>query len=86
MGGINITPVGLYPWLDACHILLLSQGKYTDAEPLYLRSIATMDQIPDPDQTILGETLNNLAGLLHAQVRGSSISLDIVYRDVLSRV
>lgn len=57
--------------------LILFQGKYTDAEPLYLRSIAIMDQTPVPDQNVLGVTLNNLASLFHTQVGGQGVLLEL---------
>ena len=50
------------------------QGKYQEADPLYLRSIGIFEQTLGPDHPVLAETLHNRAELMKAQVRGCCIS------------
>ncbi|CAN0589020.1 unnamed protein product, partial [Ectocarpus sp. 12 AP-2014] len=46
-----------------------SQGKYADADPLYLQAIEIQAKILGPEHQDLATTLNNLAALLEIQVR-----------------
>ena len=46
-----------------------SQGKYDYAEPLYERSLAIREKALGPEHPDVAQSLNNLAGLLRAQVR-----------------
>lgn len=48
---------------------LVLQGKYDEADPLYLRAIAITEKALGPDHPSLAESLNNRAELLTAQVR-----------------
>ncbi|CAN0523111.1 unnamed protein product [Ectocarpus sp. 8 AP-2014] len=43
---------------------LISQGKYDDAEPLYVRAIAIGEKVLGPEHPDLAVWLNNRAGLL----------------------
>ena len=49
--------------------LLLSQGKYAEAEPLYERSQAIQEKALGPEHPDVAAVLNNWAGLLESQVR-----------------
>ncbi|CAN0505877.1 unnamed protein product, partial [Ectocarpus sp. 12 AP-2014] len=49
--------------------LLQSQGKYDEAEPLYIRAIAIREKALGPDHPDVASCLNNLAGLRQSQVR-----------------
>ena len=49
--------------------LLLSQGKYAEAEPLYERSQAIQEKASGPEHPAVATVLNNWAGLLERQVR-----------------
>lgn len=46
-----------------------SQGWYAEAEPKYLRSLAIRESVRGPDHPDVATSLNNLASLLHRQVR-----------------
>lgn len=48
--------------------LLVSKGKYEEAEPLYKRSLSIDEKVYGPDQEVARD-LNNWAGLLAGQVR-----------------
>ena len=48
-----------------------AQGRYSDAEPLYKRSLSIREKALGPDHPDVGTTLNNLAGLYRAQGRYS---------------
>lgn len=53
------------------HSILLSfpaQGKYAEAEALYLRSLKIQEGILGPDHPDVATSLNDLAGLLELQV------------------
>ncbi|CAN0588611.1 unnamed protein product, partial [Ectocarpus sp. 12 AP-2014] len=43
------------------------QGKYEEAEPLYVRSLAIREKVLDPDHPDVALSLNNWAGLLTVQ-------------------
>lgn len=45
------------------------QGKYAEAEPLYIRSVSIKEEIFGPDHHEVSTVLCNLAGLFTAQVR-----------------
>ena len=47
------------------------QGRYTDAEPLYKRSLAIFERVLGPDHPDVAQALNNLAELYRAQGRYS---------------
>ena len=49
--------------------LLLSQGKYAEAEPLYERSQAIREKALGPEHPDVAQSLNNRAFLLKSQVR-----------------
>ena len=49
--------------------LLLPQGKYAEAEPLYERSQAILEKALGPEHPAVAVELNNRAGLLESQVR-----------------
>ena len=49
--------------------LLLSQGKYAEAEPLYERSQAIQEEALGPEHPAVAAVLSNRAGLLKSQVR-----------------
>ena len=49
--------------------LLLSQGKYAEAEPLYERSQAIREKALGPEHPAVATVLNNRASLLESQVR-----------------
>ena len=53
---------------------LLAQGKYEQAEPLYERSQAICEKALGPDHPDVAMVLNNRAGLLKSQVRGTRAS------------
>lgn len=55
--------------------LLVSQGKYAEAEPLYRRSQAIRERVLGPDHVVVATVLNNRAGLLTIQVRGKTMLL-----------
>jgi hypothetical protein len=42
--------------------LYYAQGKYTQAEPLYKRSLAIREKAFGPDHPVVGMSLNNLGG------------------------
>ncbi|CAM9963441.1 unnamed protein product, partial [Ascophyllum nodosum] len=48
--------------------LLLSQGKYDDAESLYKRALAILEEALGPRHPDVAENLNSLALLLQLQV------------------
>ena len=50
-------------------LLLYSQGKYAEAEPLYRRSLAIRKQRLGTEHPLVATSLNNLALLLDAQAR-----------------
>ena len=45
-----------------------NQGKYDDAEPLYKRALAILEETLGPRHPDVAISLNNLASLLHSQV------------------
>ncbi len=45
------------------------QGKYADAEPLYLRALAIVEKALGPEHPDVAASLNNLAALYHTQGR-----------------
>ena len=45
------------------------QGKFDEADPLYLRAIEIGEKTLGPEHPSLATTLNNRAGLLEQQVR-----------------
>ena len=45
------------------------QGRYSDAEPLYKRSITILEKALGPDHPELAANLNNLGALYQAQGR-----------------
>ena len=49
-------------------LFLANQGKYEDAEPLYERSLAILEETLGPRHPHVASSLNNLAGLLKSQV------------------
>ena len=55
--------------LNNLGLLYKTQGRYADAEPLYLRSLEIRKKALGPDHPDVGEGLNNLAALYHAQGR-----------------
>lgn len=50
-------------------LLYYTQGKYDEADPLFLRVIEIYEKSLGPDHPHLAVTLNNRAGLLCKQVR-----------------
>ncbi|CAN0113270.1 unnamed protein product, partial [Ectocarpus sp. 12 AP-2014] len=44
-----------------------SQGKYDEAEPLYIRAVAIREKALGPDHPDVASCLNNLADLLQSQ-------------------
>jgi hypothetical protein len=44
-----------------------SQGRYTEAEPIYNRSLAIREKAPGPDHPDVGQSLNNLAVVYFVQ-------------------
>jgi tetratricopeptide (TPR) repeat protein len=48
-----------------------AQGKYADAEPLYQRSLAVLEQVHGPDHPDVATTLLNYAALLRATKHGA---------------
>jgi tetratricopeptide (TPR) repeat protein len=51
--------------------LYQSQGRYSEAEPLYGRSLSIREQQLEADHPLVAQSLNNLAGLYKAQGRYS---------------
>ena len=66
---------GALPYTDP---LLLSQGKYAEAEPLYKRLQAIREKALGPEHPAVAAVLNNRAGLLESQVRAEIISRKVV--------
>lgn len=54
--------------------LLAAQGRYDEADPLYLRAIEIGERTLGPDHPDLAKWLNNRAGLLESQVRVNKLS------------
>ncbi len=50
-------------------MLYHDQGKYAEAKPLYLRSLAIREKALGPEHPDVAESLNNLAGLYDNQGR-----------------
>ena len=46
-----------------------TQGKYTEAEPLYLRALAIREKLLEPDDPYFAQSLNNLALLYYRACR-----------------
>ena len=57
---------GVLPYTNP---LLLSKGKYAEAEPLYERSQAILEKALGPEHPAVAAVLNNRAGLFKIQVR-----------------
>ena len=53
--------------------LLVMQGKYEEAGPLYDRSLAIREKVYGPDHPAVATALNNRAALLQKQVRATRI-------------
>src|ERR1700720_3987334 len=68
--GPNHTDVGAS--LNDLAGLYLSQGRYTEAEPLFKRALAICENALGSDQPELGMSLNYLAGLYLSQGRPGS--------------
>ena len=65
-------------WLTPVSLFLLPfQGKYAEADPLYLRAIEIGEKTLGPDHPELATRLNNRAGLLAAQVRDQGHVLEV---------
>lgn len=45
------------------------KGRYSEAEPLYKRSLAIKEEVLGPEHTDVALALNNLAGIYQAQDR-----------------
>ena len=58
------------------------QGRYSDAEPLYKRSIAILEKALGPDHPELAANLNNLGALYQAQ--GRSADTEALYKRALT--
>ncbi len=55
--------------LNNLAVLYNAQGKYTEAEPLYQRSLAIREKALGPEHPDVAQSLNNLAVLYNAQGR-----------------
>lgn len=51
---------------------LVVQGKYAEADSLYLRSQAIREKLLGPEHRDVAQSLNNRAALLRKQVRAAS--------------
>ena len=56
----------------SCHVMLhtITQGKYDEAEPLYVRALAIWEKVLGADHPDTAESCNNLAALYYSQVSG----------------
>ncbi len=57
--------------LNSLGALYQSQGEYTQAEPLFERSLAILEKALGPDHPNVATSLENLADLYRATKRGS---------------
>ena len=61
-----------------------AQGKYTEAEPLYKRSLQIREKALGPDHPDVGQSMNNLALLYEAQ--GKYAEAEPLYKRALAIV
>lgn len=57
----------------ANHVFPTFQGKYDEAEPLYVRAIAIVEKALGPEHPDLAVWLRNRAALLQKQVRAVGV-------------
>ena len=67
---------------DGLAQLYRTQGRYTDAEPIYRRSLAIREKAFGPEHTELARGLNNLALLYSNQ--GRYVDAEPLYRRALA--
>ena len=55
---------------SCCNAFVTLQGKYDEAEPLYVRATEIREKVLGPDHPDVATALMSRAGLMQAQVRG----------------
>ncbi|NEO96258.1 MAG: tetratricopeptide repeat protein [Moorea sp. SIO3G5] len=70
-----------YTSLNNLALLYYNQGRYSDAEPLYLQALDLMKQLLGQNHPLVATSLNNLAGLYDNQGRYSEA--EPLYRQAL---
>jgi hypothetical protein len=71
IANIKASPLTLASYLNTLGILYASQGKYSEAEPLYLRSLSIWERQLGADHPNVAASLNNLAVLYREQGKSS---------------